>query len=482
MQTNSDHTTPRARLAVVALVTSLLAACGAGSDSSGGISPPIDTRPVVTDLSTTSPPTTAAPATDSTVDDVEMAEFAQDAADRCDRGGSALASLPPPDGTIETLNAQIAILQEWRAEAAALPPVEVPAALADQAAELEAIDAAADAALADAAGAAATGDVQAASAALGRHLDAAGATAARLAIMGVPCDIADPVRAASAAVNVLLELNASQINVGFGSVWVSETDNATVVRIEPETGEILARIDVADGPLKLQPADGMIWVRTSDRYERIDPATNTVDATLLKADVGPAANRNWALDGVMWICDGRTLHRYDLSTMQPVASVDVGIDCDYVYATSELVVVWVYNDDPSLAADPATVMIDPATNEVLATIALPAQMVFPAILDDSVFFAGNGNSTAVTIDRSTWTIAATYDLGRTTGGGGIVTDGTSIFVPTDEQSPNDVLVVDTSSFDVVGVVEPLDVNHLALLDGSLWITDGTFDVVQRFDL
>ena len=151
-------------------------------------------------------------------------------------------------------------------------------------------------------------------------------------------------------------------------------------------------------------------------------------------------------------------------------------------ATPELVIAWTYNDDPSLSADPAAVMIDPATNGVLATVALPVDVLMPAILEDRVFFAGNGNSTAVVVDRATWTVASTHELGRITGGGGIVTDGESIFVPTHDALPNDVLVVDAETYEVVDTIEPLDVNGVALLDGSLWVTHQTFDVVQKFDL
>ena len=127
-------------------------------------------------------------------------------------------------------------------------------------------------------------------------------------------------------------------------------------------------------------------------------------------------------------------------------------------------------------------MIDPATNGVLATVALPVDVLMPAILEDRVFFAGNGNPTAVVVDRATWTVASTHDLGRVTHGGGIVTDGESIFVPTHDSFPNDVLVVDAQTYEVVDTIEPLDVNGVALLDDSLWVTHQTFNVVQKFDL
>ena len=184
----------------------------------------------------------------------------------------------------------------------------------------------------------------------------------------------------------------------------------------------------------------------------------------------------------MWVCDGRQLHRYDPTTVELMATIDLDIDCDMVQAWDDLVIAWVYNDEPSLAADPAAAMIDPATNQVLATIPLPMDLFAPAVFDDRVFFAGNMTSTAVVIDRANWSIESTHDLGRATHGGGVVTDGDFIYLPTEDGFPKDVLVVDANSYEVVDTIEPLDLNGLALDGNSLWVTSGRLAVAQRFDL
>jgi DNA-binding beta-propeller fold protein YncE len=88
---------------------------------------------------------------------------------------------------------------------------------------------------------------------------------------------------------VPLELDSHQIAAGFDSLWVSERLGNRVVRLDPQTGAVLATIDIGDSPVKLQPADGRMWVRAGERYVAIDTATNTVIATLAKADVGPSA-------------------------------------------------------------------------------------------------------------------------------------------------------------------------------------------------
>ena len=76
----------------------------------------------------------------------------------------------------------------------------------------------------------------------------------------------------------------------------------------------------------------------------------------------------------------------------------------------------------------------------------------------------------------------TPDLGRVTHGGGIATGGVSIYIPTKDGFPKDVLVVDATTYEVVDTIEPLDLNALALDDGALWATSGRLAVGQRFDL
>ena len=126
----------------------------------------------------------------------------------------------------------------------------------------------------------------------------------------------------------------------------------------------------------------------------------------------------------MWICDGRRLHRYDPTTLEPVTAIDLDVNCDFVYATDDLVVVWNHNTDPTESGQSATSMIDPTTNQVIATIDLPVDVVWPAVFEDTIYFGGSENRSGVVIDRATWTVQSTIELPDLVGGGGITTDGT----------------------------------------------------------
>ncbi len=358
--------------------------------------------------------------------------------------------------------------------------LEAPAGKEAAIAQLDAVTAEADGWLASAAEAAAAGDTAMASDALDRAFSGYGLVGGTLAVAGARCGDAEPERAAAAAVNTPVPFGPWQIASGFDAIWVSEMHGGRIVRLDPESGAVTATVDVGEQPFKLQPADGRIWARLESRYVAIDPETDVIVAELTKSDVGPEANRSWAVDGALWICDGRRLHRYDPATVAPVAVVELTIDCGQVYGTDELVVAWSYNEDDGESGNSAAAFIDPVTNEVQATIDLPVDVGVPAVLEDDVFFPGWGGSTAVVVDRAGWTVTDTPDLGRSTAGSLVVTDGQRIFVPTD-CCPKDVLVVDAATFEVVATIEPLGNNALALVDGTLWTADSDFGLVQRFD-
>jgi len=326
------------------------------------------------------------------------------------------------------------------------------------------------------------GDIEAATQALDEGSDRLTRTTTAWVIAGAPCGPADPARVENADLTVPLEMQSEQIAAGFGSIWVSEQFADRVVRLDPASGDVEATIDVGDEPFRAQPADGSMWVRTASSYVEVDPDTNDVIRTLAKTDVGPAANRSWAVDGALWICDGRQLHRYDPTTLAPVASLDVGLDCGDVWASADLVVAWSYNEDAGESGTSAAAFVDPAANAVLATVPLPGDVGGPAVLPDSVFFAGYGGSTGAVVDRTTWTVTSTPDLGVASGGSpnpGV--DGQSIYIPADGQ--RDVLRVDSTTFTITGTIEPLGANAVLVDDGALWVAVGQpVDAVQRFDI
>jgi len=102
-----------------------------------------------------------------------------------------------------------------------------------------------------------------------------------------------------------------------GSVWVALHHGNAVARLDPETGEMIARIPTGfnTGPGWFTVGDGSIWVTNQNGtgVSRIDPATNQVIAAIgADPPCGPPA----FFEESVWInaCDTPALVRYDART------------------------------------------------------------------------------------------------------------------------------------------------------------------------
>jgi YVTN family beta-propeller protein len=104
------------------------------------------------------------------------------------------------------------------------------------------------------------------------------------------------------------------LTTGAGSVWVTDSSDATVLRIDPRTNAVTATIAVGGDPSGVVVFAGSVWVasRADGTVSRIDPARNRVVATV----------RTGAIDGIsagaggVWtIANGdRSLTRIDPRT------------------------------------------------------------------------------------------------------------------------------------------------------------------------
>lgn len=86
---------------------------------------------------------------------------------------------------------------------------------------------------------------------------------------------------------------------GFGSVWVRDPGTDELLRIDPRTRKVIARIPVP-GAAGVVDAAGSVWAAVDGAVLRVDPATNTV-SDRVRLDVPP---RSFPLllagDGVVW--------------------------------------------------------------------------------------------------------------------------------------------------------------------------------------
>jgi hypothetical protein len=393
----------------------------------------------------------------------------------CSQQPPAFKDFPLPE---ETEPAIAAFVDDVRSATLTEVPDDAPE-LITEAGGFEASIAASTASLDVAEAAASSGDFETAIDALGAHVNDNGQIAAAVAIAGGTCAEFGPASLERISRTIPI-LGAWQLGTGFDSLWVSREYPDTVERLDPVTGEIVASIEVDSQPFKLQEADGRMWVRTANAFVAIDPSTNTITDTLAKSDVGPDANRSWATDGGLWICDGTRVHRYDPTSVELVATADLDFECGNVYATADLVVAYTFNQDDGESRSSAAALIDPTTNSVQHTVELPIDVLVPAVSADAVYFPGLLNARAVVIDRQSGDVTEAPPLGHVVFGAQVAQHGSSIYVPV--KSEQGILAVDASTFEVTDFFHVLGVNSLIAIDDTLWVADNNSGFVQTIGI
>ena len=174
-----------------------------------------------------------------------------------------------------------------------------------------------------------------------------------------------------------------------GSVWYDSWEDGTVSRVDPRTNSIVATIPVGGGPEGMAVTPGSIWVAShySWAVDRIDTATNSVTAVPMP---GPAAPANGpqevtATPTGVWVGLPATNHviRIDPVTNTVVAQIAAGVSCGGLAADSST--VWVTNGG---CGGRSIARIDPGTNKVVFSGVIGDMVLVTdaVIADASVYF------------------------------------------------------------------------------------------------
>jgi DNA-binding beta-propeller fold protein YncE len=84
----------------------------------------------------------------------------------------------------------------------------------------------------------------------------------------------------------------------FGSVWAAGSDG--VIRVDPASRRVLARIAIPGGAGWTAASSDAVWVTTTTGIARIDPQSNAVAATIPLAGA-PAVGDPDVVDGQVWV-------------------------------------------------------------------------------------------------------------------------------------------------------------------------------------
>ncbi len=176
------------------------------------------------------------------------------------------------------------------------------------------------------------------------------------------------------------------VAVGEGAVWVAvpaqppAQDRQLIVRIDPATNDVIARIPMDDYIEELAAGEGGVWANAVAgtaanpvfSIVRIDPATNEVVATIRDVS-GPLAvgeGALWAVDraGARAGPEGSTLLRIDPGTNRVAARIPLGVALWEVEVGDSYVWVLTFEREQG---DGDILQVDPRTNEVVARIDVP---------------------------------------------------------------------------------------------------------------
>ncbi len=191
--------------------------------------------------------------------------------------------------------------------------------------------------------------------------------------------------------------------VGFDGrhVWFATGDRLNA--LDPETGEVLSRIDVAahagtafDGTHLFQIAEA--------RIQKIDPETGEVLGTIAAPGNGEDSGLAWA-EGMLWVGQHRSrkIHQVDPETGAVLRTIEsdrfvtgvTWVDGELWHGTWQ-------NDQSDVRR------IDPETGEVLATLQLPAGTGVSGLESDGAdgLFCGGGGSGTIRLIRRPMAVAA----------------------------------------------------------------------------
>jgi YVTN family beta-propeller protein len=201
------------------------------------------------------------------------------------------------------------------------------------------------------------------------------------------------------------------------AVWVATAQpisasqsDGVVLRIDPSTDRVVARISTGTWPAALAVGPKGVWVvNTAPFFKQgtlvhIDAATNRTDGR--SVPLGPAPSGVAVGQGAVWVADAiqGTVRRIDVRQRRVVATIRVGHQPYALAYTAGS--IWVTNSD-----DKTVSRIDASTNKVVATIRVPRNPYGMAASPRAVWISDLGAGTIVRIDASTGRIDRAIRVG-----------------------------------------------------------------------
>ena len=283
---------------------------------------------------------------------------------------------------------------------------------------------------------------------------------------------ADPVLPIEKSATATIELKGypDWLEIGFGSLWVSNPGAGTVQRIDPATNKVVADVKVNRPVAAMASGFGSVWVasRGDKSIVRIDAKTNKVAASV-PVTVADSEGSIAAGEGGVWVLTDKkgVLSRIDPETNKVVAEIAVK---PYSFAAmTGHGAIWVTNTgEPRSKENGSVQRVDPKTNKVVATIEVRGQPRFLAAGEGAVWVLNQVDGTVSRIDPVTNKVAATIEAGVKGFGGDIAAGEGAVWVRGDKVL---LVVIDPKTDRLVKRFGPAQGSGAVRAgDGKVWVS------------
>ena len=247
---------------------------------------------------------------------------------------------------------------------------------------------------------------------------------------------------------------------GGGSVWVGGVGSGDVIRVDPATGKVLARVTVGARVFNLAAAPGAVWAidNALSTAVRVDTTTGKV-TTRVPVGFQPY-DIEWGF-GSAWVANAGDGTVWRITGGRVVEKIKVGAEPNGLTAYRGS--LWV--TDHTLGK---VVRIDPATNKITGTVRV-AGADWVTGLGDTIYVSQETNRVS-RISVRTLNVTGVAKVARNPLGSTIV--GKQLWVPCIDA--NEIDVVDPTTMRVVAR-KPAGGGPIAVLSafGHTWVSQST---------
>jgi outer membrane protein assembly factor BamB len=258
----------------------------------------------------------------------------------------------------------------------------------------------------------------------------------------------------------------------FGSAWLTDTDSQTLLRMDPATRRVTARIPL-DGTMALAPGRETLWVGLNQngqfRLLRIDPQTNrVVMRQRLRSMPGGSVGLPVFVGGNLWVLTAEAALRIDQKSGRPTATVRTARDG---YTTRSFAAaggdLWVHTSDGRL------LRLDGTTGKREATLRMPDDAMISDLGANGLFLLDQDS-----ISRVDSKLHRMWRTPIPSIGPAVAADG-RLWVETPGRRGDRVLTIDPQTgrtLDSVDVGE-FGASFMAPIDSDVWMTTAGGHVV-----